>query len=83
MDKLLEIAVTQVPNMVIMAVVVIAFIKYIGRRDKMMEELQRENNVARELSRQVIEKNTVAATQNTESMHNMTAVLKEFLKRNR
>lgn len=83
MDKLLETIAVQAPGMAILAIVVIAFLKHLGKKDRAIDEIHRENLVAREQSRIVIEKNTVAATQNTAAMTNMTQVLRDFLKSSR
>lgn len=79
MEKVLESAVVQVPNLVVLGVIVIMFLKQIGKRDEMMKDINRENIEARERSRLVIEKNTEAATSNTGAMNSMTVALQDFI----
>jgi hypothetical protein len=66
MDELLKTAVTQVPGLVVLAVIVRFFLKYLSKRD----ELTRDMN-------HVIEKNTEAVSHNTAIMEQ----LKDFLAR--
>lgn len=84
---------TDAPYVAAIISVVIIFIKYLQKkddsqerrevqRDQMFKELNKENTDARNHSREVIEKNTVAAIHSADAMHEMTNVMRKIIESN-
>lgn len=72
MEELLKVAITQVPALAVLAVVVMVFLKHIRASDA-------DNLEARNHSRGVIEKNSEVVGRNTVACEEMTRTMREFL----
>ena len=75
MDDLLKTAISQAPSLVVLVIVVTVFLKYMGKRDELIKGLTDEHLAERKLQRDVIERNTVAATTNTVALNNVAHIL--------
>ena len=71
MDKIMEQLIAQSPSMAAIVMVVFVFLKAMGKRDKFIQTIYDEGNIQRNLTRDVLEKNTVAATLNTAALNNV------------
>jgi hypothetical protein len=81
MDDILKSAMSQVPGMVVLVIVVFYFLKYMGKRDELIKGLTDEHLSERKIQRDVIERNTVAAGVNTAALNNVAHILSEQSKK--
>jgi hypothetical protein len=75
MDEILKSAVAQTPGLVVLVIVVVVFLRYMGVRDGLIKGLTDEHLAERKLQRDLIERNTVAATTNTIALNNVAFLL--------
>ena len=77
MEEALERLAVSAPDLLALVVIVVLFLKYMGKRDDLIKGLTDEHLSERKLQRDVIERNSVAAGVNTEALNNVAHILLE------
>lgn len=72
MEKMLSELILQAPSTVAVILVVVVFVRYIGKRDDLWTELHREHLEARRVSSEGLKANTEALAKNTSAFIQMT-----------
>lgn len=82
MEDILKSALSQVPGLVVLVVIVIVFLKFITKHNELIKALTDEHLYERKLTREALEKSAIANAQNasattlnTTALNNMAHVI--------
>jgi hypothetical protein len=75
MEDTLEKLLTSVPDLGVLVLVVIIFLKHIAKHDEVIKGLTDQHIEERKHQRDVIERNTLAAALNTAALNNVAHLL--------
>ena len=87
MEEILKSAMAQVPALVVLAVVVMVFLRHMRERDQIITatitSISNDSIQARLHSQQVIEKNSLVVGENTSACREMTETMHAFMRERR